>query len=364
MSSEGIVPSEIREGPAAIRATVDVAEPVARAIAADLRGRDLRRIWVIGNGTSYHTSLYAGGLARRLANPDDPATFAVTAGDFRTFLPLLGPRDIVVGVSASGEFRDVVGVFEAVRGRIPTVGVVHVPGSTLTRLSDHVVMSAGGPSHAPVMTKTFSSTLAATALMVAALLGDAHLAEVADGLRQAADDAEDAIAGAAGEVDRLAASLVDAEHLFVVGGGLAYVAALEAALKLKEMALVHAEASESWEMASGPATMIGPGTVVISLAPSGPARAATDDVVRHCAGWGARIVEVAPDRAVVGSDLLRLPAVTDERFAPLTAVPPVALLAYELATLRGHTPDHPSWTGRYHRQGLTHIVGVEEAPSA
>ena len=112
MSSERIVPSEIREGPAAIRATVDVAEPVVRAIAADLRGRGARRIWVIGNGTSYHTSLYACGIARRLANTDDPVTIAVTAGDFRTFLPLLGPHDVIVGVSASGEFRDVVGVFE------------------------------------------------------------------------------------------------------------------------------------------------------------------------------------------------------------------------------------------------------------
>jgi glucosamine--fructose-6-phosphate aminotransferase (isomerizing) len=210
------------------------------------------------------------------------------------------------------------------------------------------------------MTKTFSSTVSATALTVAALLGHDRLATVAAGLLQAADDADEAIAAAEPEVERLAADLAGAEHVFAVGGGLAHVAALEAALKLKEMALVHAEASETWEMTSGPATMIGPGTVVISLAPEGPARAATDDVVRHCAGWGARIVEVAADRSVAGSALLRLAPATDERFAPLTAVPPVALLAYALATLRGHSPDRPSWTERYHRQGLTHIVGVSE----
>jgi glucosamine--fructose-6-phosphate aminotransferase (isomerizing) len=144
----------------------------------------------------------------------------------------------------------------------------------------------------------------------------------------------------------------------VVGGGLAYPAALEAALKLKEMALVHAEASETWEMASGPATMVGPGTVVVSLAPGGPARAATDDVVRHCREWGARVIEVAPSRAVPDSTLLAVPAGVDERFAPLTLVPPVALMAYVLAGLRGATPDRPSWTARYHSQGLTHIVGV------
>jgi glucosamine--fructose-6-phosphate aminotransferase (isomerizing) len=159
-------------------------------------------------------------------------------------------------------------------------------------------------------------------------------------------------------VEGIAAELDDADHLFVVGGGLAYPAALEAALKLKEMALVHAEASETWEMASGPATMVGPSTVVVSLAPDGAARAATDDVVRHCRQWGARVIEVTPSRTVNDSRLLAVPAAVDERFAPLTMVPPVALLAYVLAGRRGATPDRPSWTERYRSQGLNHIVGV------
>ena len=358
MPIEGIIPSEILEGPAAIRATVAAAEAKVRAAAGDLRARGVRRVWVIGNGTSYHSSLHAAGLARRLAGPDDPIAIPVTAGDFLTFRPRLGPGDAIVGISASGEFRDVLGVFEEVRGRIPTVGIVHVPGSSLTRISDHVVLSAGGPSGVPVMTKTFSSTLSATILMLGAILGDEPLAEVAAGLRLAADHAELAIADAWPVVETLAAELADAEHLFVVGGGLAYPAALEAALKLKEMALVHAEASETWEMASGPATMVGPGTVIVSLAPDGAARAATDDVVRHCREWGGRIIEVAPSRAVAESHLLAIPAGVDERFAPLTVVPPVALLAYVLAGLRGATPDRPGWTARYHSQGLKHIVGV------
>ena len=358
MPIEGIVPSEIREGPAAIRTTVAGAESSVRAAAEALRERQIRRVWVIGNGTSYHSSLHAAGLARRLAGPDDPLAIPVTAGDFRTFRPRLGPGDAIVGVSASGEFRDVLGVFEEVRGRIPTVGIVHVAGSSLTRMSDHVVLSGGGPSDAPVMTKTFSSTLSATILTLAAILGDGPLAEVTAGLRLAADHAERAIADAWPLVEGLAAELAEAEHIFVVGGGLAYPAALEAALKLKEMALVHAEASETWEMASGPATMVGPSTVVVSLAPDGAARAATDDVVRHCREWGARIIEIAPSRAVEDSRLLAVSAAVDERFAPLTVVPPVALLAYVLAGLRGATPDRPSWTERYHSQGLKHIMGV------
>lgn len=358
MSIDGIVPREIVEGPNAIRATVVAAQERARAVAGALVAKEVRRIWVIANGTSYHSSLHATGLFRRLAGPDDPVAIPVTAGDFRTFLPQLGRGDAIVGISASGEFRDVVGVFEEVRGRIPTVAVVHVPGSSLTRISDHVVLSGGGPSGAPVMTKTFSSTLTATILTLGAILGDAALAEMSAGLRLAADHAETAIADAGQIVEGLAHELADAEHVFVVGGGLAYPAALEAALKLKEMALVHAEASETWEMASGPATMVGPGMVVVSLAPKGAARDATNDVVRHCREWGARIVEVAPTQAIMGSTLLAIPADAEERFAPLTVVPPVALLAFVLAGLRGATPDRPGWTDRYHSQGLNHIVGV------
>lgn len=358
MPIEGIIPREIIEGPDAIRATIAETDSAVRAAAAALRARRTRRIWVIGNGTSYHSSLHATGLARRLAGPDDPIAIPVTAGDFRTFRPRLGPGDAIVGISASGEFRDVLGVFEEVRDRIPTVGIVHVPGSSLTRIADHVIMTGGGASRVPVMTKTFSSTLAGTILTLAAILGDETLATVVGDLRRAADHAQRAVDDASRRVEALAAELADVEHLFVVGGGLAFPAALEAALKLKEMALVHAEASETWEMASGPATMVGPTTVIVSIAPNGLARAATDDVVRHCRDWGARVIEVAPSRAVEGSVLLPLHPDADERFAPFTTVPPIALLAYALAGLRGATPDRPAWTERYHSQGLDHIVGV------
>lgn len=358
VSISGIVPSEIREGPEAIRATVTRAEDPARSAAADLRGRAVRRVWVIGNGTSYHSSLYVSGLVRRYAAPEDPVVIAVTAGDFLTFRPRLDARDAIVGISASGEFRDVVAIFDQVRGAVPTVAVVHVPDSTLTRIADHVVLAAGGPSRVPVMTKTFSSTLTAGAMVLAALLGDDVFAMVIAGLLEAAEHAATTIASAWPLVGELASSLMRTEHLFVVGGGLAYPAALEAALKLKEMALVHAEGAETWEMASGPATMVGPKTTIVSLAPNGLARPATDDVVRHCAEWGARVIEVAPTRSVPDAALLPLPVEADERFAPLTAVPPVTLLAYVLAKLRGASPDRPSWIERYHSQGLRHIVGA------
>lgn len=358
---EGIIPSEIAEEPAAIRGTLAESLEPARAAAAALRQAGVRRVHVIGNGTSYHSSLAAATLYRHHAGPDDPIVVPLTAGEFLTYMPRLGPGDAVLGISASGEFRDVVGAFEALRGRVPTVAVIHVRGSTLDGMADSVVHSAGGPSHVPVMTKTFVSTLVATELVLAELLGPDRANAIRGAIRLAADHAEAAIEAAEPRVAALADALAEAGHLFVVGSGGAYPAALEAALKLKEMAIVHAEGTESWEMASGVATIVDADSVVIALAPEGPGRASTIDVVSHASAWGARIIEVAPGSSVDGAGLLPIPAAAEEDHAPLTTVAPVALLAYVLARRRGHDPDHPGWVERYHSQGLRHIVGVGDA---
>jgi glucosamine--fructose-6-phosphate aminotransferase (isomerizing) len=354
---EGIVPSEIREGPAAIRATVAAASGPARAIAGRWRAAGIRRVHVIGNGTSYHSCLASAALYRRHAGPDDPVVIPLTAAELLTYPVALGAGDAIVGISSSGEFRDVVAVAERERGRVPMAGIVHVPGSTLTRVASDIVLSAGGPSLVPVMTKTFSSTLVATELLLLELLGAERAARLVAAILDAAVAAETAIAAAEALVGPLADSLRDARHLFVAGGGLGYPAALEAALKLKEMALVHAEGAEVWEMTSGAATMLGPDAVVIALAPDGPARPAMADLLRHAAEWGSRTIEVGPERLVASSVLLPLPADAAEDHAPLIAVPPVALLAFALARVRGADPDRPGWVARYHSQGLTHILG-------
>jgi glutamine---fructose-6-phosphate transaminase (isomerizing) len=352
--------AEIRDEPNAIRATIAASRGQAADVAQALSEGGVRRIYLIGNGTSYHSSLAAALFHRRHASADDPMVLALTAGEFRNYQPDLGPRDAVVGISASGEFRDVLAVTASLRGRTPTVAIVHNPGSSLTGLADHVVMSAGGPSSVPVMTKTFASTLTAAILLVGGLLGDDRADWIANALETAADAAEMAIAAAGSDVGALAMDLATAEHVFVVGSGGGHVAALEGALKLKETALVHAEGSESWETASGAATLIGPTSTVIALAPPGGGREAVDDIARHCIDWGARVVEISPEPTVDGADHLAVAATANEDLASLDTLPPVVLLAEALARARGIDPDVPGWTERYRSQGLTHVIGAGE----
>ncbi len=352
---DGAVPGEIQAGPDAIRDTVRTAQPAAASLATMLRDRGTRRVFVIGNGTSYHSALAATALYRRHARPADPSVIPLTAGEFRTYPPSLSAGDAVVGISSSGEFRDVVAVVESLRGSVPTVGIVNVADSSLARVADFILQSAAGPSPMPVMTKTFSATLVATELLLLELLGAETAAPVEAAILRAAGDAARAVEDAGALVEGLAERFADCGHYFVVGAGAAHPAALEAALKLKEMALVHAEGVETWEMASGPATLVGPATTIVALEPAGAGLEATRDIVRHCADWGARIIEVAPARTVPDAELLPIPGSAAEDLAPLTVVPPVALFAYALARRHGIQPDRPAWTDRYRSQGLTHI---------
>jgi glucosamine--fructose-6-phosphate aminotransferase (isomerizing) len=357
---DGLIPREIHDGPDAIRSTLREAGPAAGEAAALLRDRDVRRVFVIGNGTSRHSALAASALYARHAGPDDPVAIAMTAGEFRTYRPALGSRDAVVGISASGEFGDVVGAFRELQGVVPTVAIVHVPGSTLTGVADRVVTSSGGPSHVPVMTKTFSATLVAAEMTLLAMLDEARTGPVLREIEAAAGHADAAIAATEAILGVTLDRLARYDHVFVVGAGIAHYAAMEAALKLKEIALVHAEGGETWEATSGAATLLDERALVIALAPPGPGRAATADLVRHARGWGAAVIEIAAEASVEDALLIDLPVTADEDHATLTTVPPVALLAFALARSRGLQPDRPEWVARYHSQGLRHIVGVEE----
>src|SRR5512134_1195845 len=128
--TEGQIQTEIFDTPAAIRATVDETRQAAAEAAEAMRARTSQgagsRIFVIGNGTSLYSSQAAAYTARMLARPGDPLVLAWPAGDFRYFTPALSDQDVVVGITASGEFRDVLAIFERLAGKCLRVGITHV----------------------------------------------------------------------------------------------------------------------------------------------------------------------------------------------------------------------------------------------
>ena len=354
MEIEELIPQEIDETPAAIQATVIGTRPAAREAAQAIQTAQARRIFIVGNGTSLYTSMAATYTARMLAGAESPFVLAVPAGEFRYFMPAIGATDVVVGMSASGEFRDVIAVFEQLRGRCTLVGITHVPGSSISKLADYLLVSSGGPSRVPVMTKTYASTL--TALHVLLLEVFSAAPAYFDDLAASADRCERALMEIKKMLPELVPVVAKYEHAFYFGAGNAYAASLEGALKMKEMALLHAEGSETWEMASGPATVVSEKTFCAALYTGHPSDSSTAVTARHICQWGARLLEVGPQSEA--SDFqLKVKAPAYQAFASLALVPPLALLAYRVARMRGQDPNHPAWRERYYSQGMTHILG-------
>jgi glutamine---fructose-6-phosphate transaminase (isomerizing) len=354
MTTDELIPLEIDETPTAIRTTLTESRSTARKAAEAVQKRSPRRIFVMGNGTSLYTSMAAAYTARQLAGPDDPLVLALPAGDFRYFQPAIRPDDVVIGMSASGEFRDVLSVFERLHGQCLLVGITHVPGSSVTRLADYVLFSSGGPSHVPVMTKTYASTLTALHVLLLEILNAPKA--YFESLSAVADICERALMDARTIISDLVPAVSKFEHAFYFGAGNAYAAALEGALKMKEMAILHAEGSETWEMASGPATVVSEKSLCVALYTGEETDAATADTARHTRQWGARVLEVGPV-APVGDWHLPVQASAVASFSSLALIPPLALLAYRTAQARGYNPDKPAWRERYTSQGMTHIIG-------
>jgi glutamine---fructose-6-phosphate transaminase (isomerizing) len=347
------IPDEIRETPEAIRATICAVRPEAAKAAAGMKERNPRRIFIFGNGTSLYSSMAATYTARALAGEDSPLVIAVPAGDFRHFPPALSSNDVVVGISASGEFRDVLAVFDTLKGKCLRVGVTHVPGSSITKNSDFLLTSQGGLSRVPVMTKTYASTLTAIHLLLMEFFSAPE--EWYRDLAQTADLCDAAVKEAEVRVPKMVEELQHFEHAFYFGAGNAFPAALEGALKMKEMAILHAEGAETWEMASGPALIVTPQSFCTAIYTGSPKDADTESGARHAKEWGARVVEIGP-RSVVNDLYLPVTAPKKDCFASLAMVPPAALLAYRMARARGFYPDRPEWSERYHSQGMSHII--------
>lgn len=354
MPIEELIPQEIEDTPAAIQATLADTLPAAREAAREIRTLRPRRIYVIGNGTSLYTSMAATYTARMLAGAGDPFVLAVPAGEFRYFTPAIGGDDVVVGMSASGEFRDVIAIFTQLRGKCTLVGITHVPGSSISKLADHLLVSSGGPSNVPVMTKTYASTLTALHLLLLEIFSAAPA--YFDDLAASADRCQQALVQSKRLLPDLVPVLAKFDHAFYFGAGNAFAASLEGALKMKEMALLHAEGSETWEMASGPATVVSERTFCTALYSGDPSDNSTAVTSRLARQWGARLLDVGP-HVVAGDFHLAVPAPVYPAFASLSLVPPLAMLAYQVARARGQNPNQPAWRERYYSQGMTHILG-------
>ncbi len=300
------------------------------------RMRAARHLYLIGCGTSYHAcmlgAIYLARLAGRAAMP-------ILAPQFRAqYGPAVGPEDVGVFVSQSGETKDVLDALELAQKRgVAALGLVNVIGSTLMRESERYLPLACGYEISVPATKTFMNQ--AIAFLHLALRMGRHdtqsLADLPAWLQRTLD-------GVGSQIAALAPSLAGKADLYCLGYGLTYPIALEAALKLKEVTYAHCEGMLSTEFKHGPLSAVSDGYPVIFVA--GP-----EDVSLLVSGInettcrGGRAIAVGQEDARLRAnahDLIVLPP-AGALLNPLLAILPLQLLSYRASVARGYDPDFP-----------------------
>jgi glucosamine--fructose-6-phosphate aminotransferase (isomerizing) len=318
---------------------------------SDQELRDIDKIFVVACGTAYHAGLIAKYAIEHWTRI--PVEVEV-ASEFRYRDPVLDRSTLVVVISQSGETMDTLMALRHARDQKARVlAICNANGSTIPRESDAVLYTHAGPEIAVASTKGFLTQLVAcylVGLFLAQVRGmkfqDEVAAIVAD-LRRL-PEAVAAVLAEMEPVRELGRSIADADTVLFVGRHVGFPVALEGALKLKELAYIHAEGFAAGELKHGPIAVIDQGTPVVVIVPSPHSRGSVHGKVvsniQEIRARGARTIVIAEegdDDVVPYADhLVRVPR-TPTLLAPVVTTVPLQVLACEIADTRGLDVDQP-----------------------
>ncbi len=300
------------------------------------RMAEARHLYLIGCGTSYHAcmlgAVYFNRLARRAAVPILAPQFIAQYGS------AVGPEDVGVFVSQSGETKDVLNAVEVARERgMGILGLVNVLGSTLMNESERYLPLACGYEISVPATKTFTNQALAF-LYLALRMGGRGTGGVA----RLPELLERTIVSVEPQVEAVEGILADKDDLYCLGYGSTYPIALEGALKLKEVTYAHCEGMLSTEFKHGPLSAVDEGYPVIFVAgPEDVPLLVSGINETTCRGGRAIVIGEGDARLEANADhLIRLPQ-GGPLLNPLLATMPLQLLSYRLSLARGYNPDFP-----------------------
>ena len=336
---ETLMLKEIHDQPNALRATMQrLPEPLL------LRPLTPRRVVLVACGTAYHAALVGRDLIEAWAGIPCQAEIA---SEWR-YRPLHeADRTLVVGISQSGETADTLAALRHARALgCETLAISNVPGSQITREVDTTILTSCGLEAAVAATKTFSSQVLVTASLALALAGPTAATDrggARAALRQLPAQFECFLAGEH-PLDELAERYAEAPYFFFLGRGPGLAAALEGALKLREVAYIPCEAYPAGEMKHGPIALISDGTPVIVIASGGESYATLLANIEEVRARGGRVIAVGTDddeklQHLVDS-VIYVPR-SHPLLQPLLDTLPLQLLAHHIARLRGLDPDRP-----------------------
>ena len=309
--------------------------------------RDVDKVFVVACGTAYHSGLVAKYAIEHWTRL--PVEIDI-ASEFRYRDPVLGPDTLTLAVSQSGETIDTLeAARHAARQRSRVLAVTNTLGSSLAREADAVMYTHAGPEIGVAATKTFATQMVAlhlVALYLAQVRGPMFPEEIADvvaGLRALPDQVrrtlalDEQVRGIAEEIHR-------ARDVLFIGRHTGFPAALEGALKLKEISYLHAEGYPAGELKHGPIALVEEGVPVVAVATECHVYPKMLSNIQEVCARGANVIAVGSEGeqeiSAHAKHVLFVPRVP-ELFAPVVVTPPLQLLAYHVAKVRGCDVDQP-----------------------
>ena len=316
---------------------------------ADLRA--VSKVVVIACGTASHAGMVAKYAVEHWTRIPVEVELA---SEFRYRDPIVGPDTLVIAISQSGETMDTLMALRHAKAQgARTLAICNTVGSTIPREADAVVYTYAGPEIAVASTKAFLTQIIASYL-VGLYLAQVRGTMFADEIRAIMDDLNDMpqkvdlVLDTVEPVRAIAREFANAPSVLFIGRHVGFPVALEGALKLKELAYMHAEGFAAGELKHGPIALIEDGVPVVVIMPSPRGRAVLHDkmisAIQEVRARGAVIIAIAEEGdekiAAFSDHVIRVPVVPT-LMQPLVSTVPLQVFACEMATAKGHDVDQP-----------------------
>lgn len=308
---------------------------------------NIDRIYIVACGTAYYAGMSGKYLIEKYSRI---SVICDVASEFRYNDPIIDEKTLMIVVSQSGETADTLAALRmAQKGGARVIGVVNAVGSTISREADDVLYVWAGPEIAVASTKAYSTMVCAMHLIsmkIAMELGKMSV----DSFREKRDflyklpDQVATILEMAPQIEQLAKKYVDMKNVFYIGRGLDFAAAMEGALKIKEIAYLHAEPYAAGELKHGPIALIEKGTLLVGLVGQEALYEKTVSNIKEVKARGASVLAIAMEDNLsikqVADDIIYVPR-THWTTAPILENIPQQLFAYYIAKELGHDIDKP-----------------------
>ena len=312
------------------------------------RFRNAERIIIVACGTSWHAGLIGEYLIEEYARIPVEVEYA---SEFRYRNPIITNKDIVIAISQSGETADTMAAIKLAKERGAFVfGICNVVDSSIARFSDAGAYTHAGPEIGVASTKAFTAQLTILSLLALKLgkhngnLGNLDFMKLITELDAIPKKIEKVLESTHEYVKSIAKNFVESPNFLYLGRGYNFPAALEGALKLKEISYIHAEGYPAAEMKHGPIALIDENMPIVIIAPK---KGHYDKIVSNVQEIKARkgqviaVVNKGDEQVSSMADyIIEIPE-TSECFSPIVASIPLQLLAYYIAIYRGANVDQP-----------------------